>query len=300
MSMRAFSRRLQIFDGEYFEADDAWKAALQAAGISSGNKWIKAVGDELVSFSPATRCFRYQLNDKRTVYFKRYVYRRKHWLEFWMRSGKAGTEVFAYQQLANLGIPTLEPVAYGEYRRFGMLLATCIVTPEVPNAVELTKFALETWYQMREPERSEVYREVAAKLVSQMRTAHGADFFHHDLKWRNILIQRNSAGYTPVWIDAPRADIRRLRRKRGIMVDFSGLARMAVAVLSVHARMRFICQYLGNDRKPGEAKHLFQQVADHLSRRPPKPLQLPDRSLGACPRTESGPRSGSDTQDKLV
>jgi hypothetical protein len=275
--MRAFSRRLQIFHGEYFVVDEPWKLALQAGEIKSGKKWIQAVGDQLVSYSPATRCFRYQLNDKRTVYFKRYVYSKKHWFEFWMRSGKAGVEVFAYQQLAQLGIPTLDPVAYGEYRRFGMLLATCIVTREVPNAVELRKFAVDTWYQMPEPQRSDVYREIAQKLVEQLRTAHAASFFHHDLKWRNILIQKNKSSYTPVWIDAPRADIKRLRRKRGIMVDLSGLARMAISVLSVYARMRFICQYLGQERKPGEAKRLFQQVADHLSRRPPKPVQLPDR-----------------------
>ncbi len=275
--MRSFSRRLKIVHGEYFVVDEPWKNALEAAGITIGNKWIKAVGDQLVSYSPATRCFRYQLNDQRTVYFKRYVYAKNHWLEFWMRPGKAGVEVFAYQQLAQLGIPTLDPVAYGEYRRFGMLLATCVVTVEVPNAVELRKFAIDTWYLMPEPQRSDVYREIAQKLVEQLRTAHAASFFHHDLKWRNILIQKNESGYTPVWIDAPRADIKRLRRNRGIMVDLSGLARIAISVLSVYARMRFICQYLGRERKPGDARHLFRQVADHLSRRPPKPVQLPER-----------------------
>ena len=275
--MRAFSRRLQIFHGEYFAADESWRSALEAAGIKAGRKWMSAVGDELVSYSPATRCFRHRLDDQRSVYFKRYVYKKNHWLEFWMRSGKAGVEVFAYQQLAKLGIPTLNPVAYGEYRRFGMLLGTFIVTVEVPDAVELRTFAVDSWYLMPEPQRSEVYREIAQKLVAQLRKAHAASFFHHDLKWRNILIQRNASGYTPVWIDAPRADIKRLRRKRGIMVDLSGLARMAVSMLSVYARMRFICQYLGRERQPGEAKRLFLQVAGHLSRRPPKPVQLPAR-----------------------
>lgn len=275
--MRTFSRRFQIFHGEYFEVNESWKAALEAAEIKGGKHWIKAVGDELVSFSPSGLCFRHQLKDGRAVYFKRYVYRKKKWLEFWMRSGKAGVEVFAYQQLVKLGIPTIEPVAYGEYRRFGMLLATCIVTPEVPDTVDLSKFAVDTWYLMQEPQRSDVYREIAGKLVEQIRTAHAANFFHHDLKWRNILIQHDSSGYTPVWMDAPRANIQNLRRNRGVMVDFSGLARMAVSMLSVYDRMRFICRYLGKNRKPGEAKRLFEVVADHLSRHPPKPLKLPDR-----------------------
>ena len=287
--MRAFSRTLQIFHGEYFVVDEPWRTPLEAAGIAAGKKWMRAVGDQLVSYSPATRCFRHRLSDQRTVYFKRYVYKKSHWLEFWMRAGKAGVEVFAYQHLAKLGIPTLEPVAYGEYRRFGMLLGTFIVTVELPNAVELRKFAVETWYLMPEPQRSEVYREIAQKLVEQLRRAHAAGFFHHDLKWRNILIQEDESGYTPVWIDAPRADVKHLRRKRGVMVDLSGLARMGMSVLSVYARMRFICQYLGRERKPGDAKRLFLQVAAHLSRRPPKPVQLPDRTQ-AVPALPEGPK----------
>lgn len=266
-----------MFHGERFEVEAGWKDALELIGVKPGKSWITATGDQLVSFSPATRCFRCRLKDKRTVYFKRYVYQRKNWLEFWMRSGKAGVEVFAYQRLQKLGIPTLEPVAYGEYRRFGMLLATCIVTPEVPGAIELRQFAVETWYQMPEPKRSEVYREIAGKLVEQLRTAHHARFFHHDLKWRNILIQKQGNSYTPVWIDAPRADIKRLRRRRGVIVDLSGLARIAVSVLSVHDRMRFLCRYLGGSRSPGEAKRLYLAVAAHLSRRPPKPVELPER-----------------------
>ena len=175
--MRAFSRRFQIFHGEYFLADEPWRPALEAAGIKAGKKWMHAVGDQLVSYSPATRCFRHRLNDQRTVYFKRYVYKKNHWLEFWMRSGKAGVEVFAYQQLAKLGIPTLDPVAYGEYRRFGMLLATFVVTVEVPDAVELRKFAIDTWYLMPEPRRSEVYREIAQKLVATAAQRPCGEFF---------------------------------------------------------------------------------------------------------------------------
>lgn len=275
--MRQFSRRMQVFHGERFEVDEAWKTALEQIAVKPGKSWIKATGDQLVSHSPATRCFRCRLEDKRVVFFKRYVYERKKWLEFWMRSGKAGVEAFAFQQLQKLGIPTLEPVAYGEYRRFGMLLATCIVTPEVPDAVELKKFAMDTWYQMPEPKRSEIYREIAGKLVEQLRIAHAANFFHHDLKWRNILVQRQEGSYAPVWIDAPRADIKRLRHRRGVIVDLSGLARVAISLLSPYDRMRFVCHYLGRDRRPGEAKQLYSEVAAHLSRRPPRPIDLPER-----------------------
>jgi hypothetical protein len=67
----------------------------------------------------------------------------------------------------------------------------------------------------------------------------------------------------------------RCRRQRGVMVDFSNLARTAVFLLSEYERMRFICRYLGRGRKPGEAKRLYRKVEQHLGRRPPKPLNLP-------------------------
>lgn len=275
--MKAATRRMQVFWGEVFRVDREWRDALADAGVKPGRLWMKAVGDELVSFSPATRCFRTRLKDGRTVYFKRYVYQPKNWLEFWLRPGKAAVEVFAYQHLQQLGIPTLTPVAFGEYRVLGMLLGIFIVTPEVPDTVELRQFAVDSWYGMPEPQRSQVYRELSAKLVRQLQLAHQADFFHHDLKWRNILVRTDADGYTPVWIDAPRADVKRLRHARGVMVDLSGLARIAVSLLSVNQRMRFLCQYLGRGRSPGQAKSLFKQVAAHLGRRPPKPLELPAR-----------------------
>lgn len=128
---------------------------------------------------------------------------------------------------------------------------------------------------MPQPQRREVYRELAEKLVDQVRTAHQNRFFHHDLKWRNILVQREGDHYTPVWIDAPRASRMTFREGRGAMVDLSGLARIAISLLSKYDRMRFIWRYLEGARRPGDAKRLYQQVAAHLGRRMPAPLNPP-------------------------
>ena len=75
---------MQVFWGEVFRVEEAWRDALADASVRSGRLWMKAEGDELVSRSPATRCFRTRLKDDRRVYFKRYVYPPKYWLEFWL------------------------------------------------------------------------------------------------------------------------------------------------------------------------------------------------------------------------
>ncbi len=273
--MIALSRSVQIFHGWKFRVDGAWKARLAEIGIGEGLDWTQVVGDRLMSSSPATKCYRTTLPGGEVVFFKRYVYPKKFWLEFWMRPGKAAVETWAYRQLQELGIPSLEVVAFGERRILGMLIATFLVTLEAPQTKELRSFAQEEWQQMPQPQRREVYRELAQKLVTQVRTAHRNRFFHHDLKWRNILVQREGEHYTPVWIDAPRASRMRFREGRGAMVDLSGLARIAISLLSKYDRMRFIWRYLEGARRPGDAKRLYRQVAAHLGRRMPEPLNLP-------------------------
>jgi serine/threonine protein kinase len=274
--MITLSRAIQVIHGSKFLVKPPWRERLAAVGIAEDRDWAAVVGEELMSSSSnVTKCYRSKLGDGSVVFFKRYVYPRKFWMEFWMRPGKSAVEAWAYRRLAELGIPTLDVLAFGERRILGMLIATFIVTREVPDTRELSAFAIEVWSRMPEQERRRVYKQIAQQLVEQLRTAHDHRFYHHDLKWRNILIQRKGDSYTPVWIDAPRASRMPFRRKRGVMVDLSGLARIAVSLLSKYDRMRFVCRYLGRERKPGEAKRLYRQVAGHLGRRPPRPVKLP-------------------------
>jgi tRNA A-37 threonylcarbamoyl transferase component Bud32 len=273
--MITLARHVQVFHGQRFLVDPAWKERLGMVGIACDRDWARLVGEKLVSTSPSTKCYRMVLPDAEVIYFKRYTYPLRKILEFWLRPGKCAVEVWAYGRLQSLGIPTLDVVAFGERRILGMLTATFIVTREVPDSEELGKFVINTWCRMPEPERRRVYNEIAAQLIEQVRIAHRGGFFHHDLKWRNILVQKQDGRYATVWIDAPRASRMRFRERRGIMVDLSGLARIAVSLLSKYDRMRFVWRYLDGGRKAGDAKRLYQDVAQHLGRRPPKPLKLP-------------------------
>jgi len=277
--MFPIARRVQIFQGQRFQVDPKWKDRLSDIGIAADLDWSVVAGGRLVSRSDVTRCFRIELDDGEVIYFKRYVYPLKKIMEFWMRPGKASVEAWAYGQLQQLGIPTLDVIAFGERRLMGMLVATFIVTKEMPDTQDMSDFAIDVWSRLPMEERKAVYRDISGKLVQQVRRAHDGGFFHHDLKWRNILLKKDTAGYTPVWIDSPRASRMRFREHRGVIVDLSGLARIAVSLLSKYDRMRFVCQYLGRDRRPGDASRLYRQVARHLGRRPPKPILLPEQDI---------------------
>jgi hypothetical protein len=267
-------RTLHSLHGEVFRVDDAWREALAQRGIGPRSDWTRFVGDQLVSTAPAVKCYRCDLG-RESVYFKRYVFPGRAWYEFLLRPAKPAVEFWAYSRLRELGIPTLEVVAFAERRRFGVFQAGCIVTRGIPDTIDLDAFARTIWCHWPRSRRVGTARAIAGNLLAQAHVAHRSGFFHHDLKWRNILINPAGEPDSLVWIDAPRASRMRLRGRRGVVTDLSGLARIAISLFSRFELMRFVHLYLGAGASGAEAKRLFRQVQHHLSRRMPRPVELP-------------------------
>jgi hypothetical protein len=269
------SRKLHVLHGETWQIDDRWRERLAAIGITDDTSWSEFVGDELVSFSGrTTRCYRCALADGESVFFKRYVYAHRAWYDFWMRPAKAAVEWWAYSRLGSLDIPTLEVVAFGERRHLGVLDASCIVTRGIPDRIDLAEFAETVWCSWPRTHRREIAFAIAERLLTQARTAHQNGFFHHDLKWRNVLIAVDGDPGSLVWIDAPRASSMPGRQRRGIVTDLSGLARIAISLFSRSDLMRFLGLYLGPDNDRVARRRLFRDVQAHLGRRMPRPLVL--------------------------
>jgi hypothetical protein len=272
--MRCSARRVHVLQGEVMRIDETARDDLALIGLTQDSDWTRFSNGTRVSGSLATKCYRCELRDGRTIYFKRYVYPMKYWLEFWLRPGKAAVECWAFSRLRELGIPTLETIAFGERRLAGMLLGVCIATRGVPDAIDLQRFVRTVWCQLPRSERIAIARAIGRRLLAQVRTAHQAHFFHHDLKFRNLLINPSGDPDSLVWIDAPRASRMWLRHRRGVITDLSGLARTATSLFSRFELMRFLHFYLGPGAPRGEAKRLFREVQRHLGRRPPKALEL--------------------------
>jgi tRNA A-37 threonylcarbamoyl transferase component Bud32 len=273
--MFCLKRKVHVLHGEVFRVDEAWRPTLEAFGITETSDWARFVGDQLMSMSISIRCYRCELPGQPTIYLKRYVYPRNYWHEFILRPAKPAVEFWAYSRLHALGIPTLEVAAFAERRLFGMMIAGCIVTRGILNTIDLDTFARTVWCHWPRARRKEVARALARRLLAQARTAHSNGFFHHDLKWRNILVNPTGDPGSLVWIDAPRASRMRFRENRGVITDLSGLARIAISVFSRFELMRFVHMYLGESATSSGAKRLFRQVQRHLGRRMPRPVELP-------------------------
>jgi tRNA A-37 threonylcarbamoyl transferase component Bud32 len=268
-------RRLPVcFHGERVCAAPGWNDALACAGIAHGSGWHTLEQADLIASSLTARCYRLQLPDGSRLYFKREHRSPGSRWRYWLRPSRNRVEVFASRRLEELGIPVPQVLGYGEKRCCGMLTDAFVVTLEVPDAVDLRHYIEQHWIRLPAVARRRLLRQISGQLITQLRTAHTSSFFHHDLKWRNLLLQQQGEELTLYWIDAPRAKIRRWRRRRGVILDLSALARVAVFVTSCFERMRFLRAYLGPDAAPGAASRLYRDVARHLARRPPPPLQL--------------------------
>ncbi len=89
----------------------------------------------LVTGSLHVNTYRVPLSGAGAVYFKRYVYTIVK-NRYFLQQSRAANEVYSYQQLAAIGIPTLKPLALGEIREFGRLIAACIVTRGSPGCAQ--------------------------------------------------------------------------------------------------------------------------------------------------------------------
>lgn len=259
-------RKAALFHGEFYWCDQAFTQTLHRAGLGPSDSW-QPVNSESVSESPFGACNRLVLDNGQIAYAKTEHYYGINRLKYFLRPSRSGVEAFAYETLYKLKIPTPQVIAFGERRWFGIPLQTLIVTSEVPDSKNLQQLALNEWQYLPAEERKYMLNKITHELASQLRQAHAHNFIHHDLKWRNILVQRNGQGYRTIWFDAPRAAFWPLRKMRGRVIDLSDLSRLALEVLSVYDRMRFLLRYLGKNRRRGQAKKLWLAAERRTNRR---------------------------------
>jgi hypothetical protein len=264
-----------VFHGKGLFTNPEDSEDLESIGLDASCDWNTYQSGEIIT-EGSTSCYKIPLpNSNQHLFFKRYSVDGEPW-RFFLRRSKAACETINYQRLNDLGIPTLDVVACYEQRTLGRLDWACIVTREITDSHQLDQFIQKIWPSMPAPEQRRVFDSIKGQLFEQLRMAHAARFFHFDLKWRNVLIQKTPTGYRPVWIDCPRGRFQRVQWRRGIVADLSALARLAISHFSRTQQMRFIYDYLGKDANRRTAHRLFRAVQRHLGRRPPRALQQAD------------------------
>lgn len=178
------------------------------------------------------------------IYIKCYRYRRPS-LKFSLRRSKARQEFHNAEIFRQLGIPTPDPLAWGEVRDgLRRLHRAIIITRAVPDAQPLSDVT-DRVPTLPRPARMRIIRTLASMAAS----LHRAGRIHHDLHWRNVLLQLDDDTHEPAvwWIDCPRGrPVLPLICRRSMVRDLACLARTAVTICTAADRMRFLDAYLGS------------------------------------------------------
>lgn len=251
---------------DWFVVDSRYKPAferLRLDSFSSAVAFFSGKGD------PARRSLveqkQVQLPDGSPlpVFYKQYELTSSSWRYLW-RASKAKCEFQNYAAFEQLGIPCAERIACGEQRDWlGRLHRAFIVTKALPNSGNLVEFV-----QQQCPTRATVeFRKLRALLLNQLadltRRMHAAKFFHHDLVWRNVLVEFAPPDEPKLWfIDCPRGQFDRWSpiQHRRRLKDLASLDKSAIKFCTLGERLEFLERYLAKNKIDADVKRLAREV----------------------------------------
>jgi len=197
------------------------------------------------------------------VFYKQYEFASPSWRYLW-RASKARCEFQNYNAFEQLGIPCAERIACGEQRDWlGRLRRAFIVTKALSNSGNLVEFE-----QKQCPTRASAeFRKMRSLLLNQLaeltRRMHAAKFFHHDLVWRNLLVELAPRAEPKLWfIDCPRGQFDRwspLQHRRRLK-DLASLDKSAMKYCTLGERLEFLKRYLAKTKMDAQVKQLAREV----------------------------------------
>lgn len=209
---------------------------------------------------------------KVAVYFKLYGYRRlRRALSRVMKPTRSKSEFANLKFFHELGIPACEPMAQGDYRHwFGVPRNCMIITREVTGSKQLDQF-IEELDASDAPEslKVDLRRQIIESIAANLKKIHDRNFFHDDLKWRNVLVRRVGERDERVevfWIDCPNGYFDRtggLRSKHGVIKDVATLDHLAWRNCTDEERMYFLSLYTGFSLDDPQLKEFGRKVVEY-------------------------------------
>jgi len=164
--------------------------------------------------------------------------------------------------LRQLGIATVEPVGFGERRRWGWEMESFLITEELEGACRLTDFIPLRFPLPLPSSLIAQKRRLMNRLASLTHRMHEEGFFHRDLYLGHFFIKSEEARDFELYLmDLGRLIQPRGRRKRWIIKDLASLNFSAPGRwFSASDRLRFFKQYRQISRLDRRDKSLICRV----------------------------------------
>ena len=176
------------------------------------------------------------------------------------------------------GVGCVEPVAVGERREGGTVIANYLVTEAAAGAVGLREFVVRGMRAFRVEAREEVLRQIARGLADFIREVHWAGIYQRDFHAGNILVRVEPGGFRFMLVDLHAA------RSGGPM----GLGRCVENLVALNGdlrgkvsgrvRMRFLEEYArGHEFLSGHFKEYCRLIEARTEREHRRSLARQDR-----------------------
>jgi tRNA A-37 threonylcarbamoyl transferase component Bud32 len=152
-------------------------------------------------------------------------------------------------RIVERGISTFTPLAVGTLRRFGLPVASYLVSREVDHARPLMDFLLD---RKRHDEQSgwEAGKAITCSLARFVRELHRRGVLHKDFHWGNILIDaRDLSDIRWYLMDLHRIQLKRRLRDRDRIANLASLGTAFRFTTRKTERLRFLMQYARGDEQ---------------------------------------------------
>lgn len=183
-------------------------------------------------------------------------------LRTYFRRPRIEVEWLNLQRFSQWGILTASIVAYGVERRCGAFSRGALITRELEGAIDLAAMAANKDPRLADPHWVD---RISRELATATRTLHEHRFAHNDLKWRNLLVDRQGRLY---FIDCPTGDFwwgPFLERR--VIKDLACLDKVAKYTLRRTQRLRFYLQYSGRQKLDAGDKAKLRAVLKYFEGR---------------------------------
>lgn len=188
-------------------------------------------------------------------YVKRYRSNGTAW-RAWLPRPRVMAEWQNLQHFASWGIPTAEVVAFGmERKSWGRFGRGAMITRELPHTEDLAMMAHLGDARFQD---ARWVTDVGHQIADFTRVMHEHGFVHNDLKWRNILVDRQPQAFL---IDCPTGGFwwGPFLQYR-IIKDLACLDKVAKYQLSRTQRLRFYLRYRQQKRLAMQDKQQIRRI----------------------------------------
>jgi tRNA A-37 threonylcarbamoyl transferase component Bud32 len=280
--------RFSTVDGGRLRVNEAFRPALEAAGLSTLGALMAFEGGETYRVGPGRRTVRAELADAagaaRVVYIKRHD--RVPWQTKIRRMLSLGEPISVAEhearnlvRLMDAGIPTVRCAAVGwEFTNGGRGERSCLVTEELAGAVQADVYCERQFGSAGDRGKTAARRRWIRALGRLARQFHGSGFVHRDFYLCHVLVRLVGADDCVLHL----IDLQRMMRFRGgvpasprgapgrwIVKDLAALlfsswpspaTFVRSEVFTNTDRMRFAREYFGTDRLSAAQKALVRRA----------------------------------------